>query len=85
MKNGAAMQHTHISDAERANLGPGCYVQVSNNNHDFWIEIIRRDDDQLTGKIHRELNGNPPPGCKKFTCVGVSAVSQLGCDNYCFC
>jgi len=79
------MQNQQLNPCELAAIGAGCYVQIESKQHEYWVEIIRRDDEELTGKIHRELNGNPPQNSKNYACFKLSSINKLGCDNYCFC
>jgi len=70
------------------NIGVGCFVQVSDSNHCFWVEIDGEEDNRLTGVVHKELD---TINCEKAS-SSLSRISfnrdqvvLLGCDRYCYC
>jgi len=69
-------------------IGVGCFVQVSDSNRCFWVEIDGEEDNKMTGVVHRELD---TINCEKAT-LSVNRVSfnrdqvvLLGCNRYCYC
>lgn len=78
---------SNIDENTLNNLGPGCYVKVEQNGQCFWAEITQVDADQVLGKVRPELSTGQ---CQhkaglvnaKFN---LKQVTDLGCDNYCFC
>ncbi|MDH5229437.1 MAG: hypothetical protein OEZ58_09045 [Gammaproteobacteria bacterium] len=89
MSESETSQHTPaLSSDELENLGPGCYVQVQESGYQFWTEITNIEGDDFTAVVRNELIANPdsiPASilAKKNFCK--KQVTDLGCDNYCFC
>lgn len=69
------------------NLGSGCFVQVSNQQHCFWVEIDGENGDLLTGLTHPELADEQCTDCGPQGRVEFdrSQVKYVGCDRFCFC
>ena len=73
---------------ELANLGPGCYVQVKDDDSCFWVEITEIKGDEISGILHCELGGSicqPSKSNLGVTKFNKDQIVNLGCDNYCWC
>jgi len=73
-----------------ANLGPGCYVQILDNNDLFWVEIETVCDSEYKGRVHPKLNtglntGYCPFGDDNLVLFCKEQITLLGCDRFCFC
>jgi len=76
------------SQVQLDGIGVGCFVQVSDSNNCYWVEVDGEEDDKLTGVVHTELE---TVNCEKASALlerisfNRKQIVFLGCDRYCFC
>ena len=75
--------------AELSDLGPGCYVQIVDEDCSYWTEIVKIEGEKITAVVHPELDGDKSCESCKSSSRAVSFSKEhivgLGCDNYCWC
>lgn len=77
-----------VNQQELDSLGPGCYVQIKDDDSCFWVEITAVDGEEFSGILHCELGGSVCQPSKANVAVSKfnkSQIINLGCDNYCWC
>jgi len=68
------------------NLGPGCFVQIRDNDNLLWVEIDAVYDSEFKGRLHPKLNqGYCPFEEENEVLFCKEQITLLGCDRYCFC